>query len=121
MEATAAYQGHVERDLSRIRLEQHLREVILTFLETARVLPKAELYKQIRDHVRFRCKTDPMLAGFDVDAARRRAASGQSMGLLGMEERVTLAGGRLVVESRVGHGTEVRVRLPLGDARRPSD
>ena len=60
-------------------------------------------------------------AGFDVEAARRRAAAGQSMGLLGMEERVTLAGGRLVVESRVGGGTEVRVRLPLDDTERPSD
>jgi PAS domain S-box-containing protein len=52
-------------------------------------------------------------AGFDVEAARRRAVSGQSMGLLGMEERVTLAGGRFAVESRPGSGTEIRVRLPL--------
>jgi signal transduction histidine kinase len=35
------------------------------------------------------------------------------MGILGMEERVVLAGGRLVVDSRVGGGTEVRVWLPL--------
>jgi PAS domain S-box-containing protein len=51
--------------------------------------------------------------GFDVDAARRRAVAGQSMGILGMEERVVLAGGRLVVDSRVGAGTEVRVWLPI--------
>jgi PAS domain S-box-containing protein len=51
--------------------------------------------------------------GFDVEAARRRAVSGQSMGLLGMEERVMLAGGRLVVDSHPGRGTEVRVRLPI--------
>jgi PAS domain S-box-containing protein len=52
-------------------------------------------------------------AGFDVEAARHRAVAGNSMGLLGMEERVMLAGGRLEVQSRVGRGTEVRVRLPL--------
>ena len=60
-------------------------------------------------------------AGFDVEEARHRAVGGQSMGLLGMEERVMLAGGRLEVESRVGCGTEVRVRLPLGPTNGPSN
>jgi len=67
--ASASYQGHVERDLARIRLEQRLREVILTFLENVRSAPKAELFKQIRDHVRFRSKSDAALSGFDVDAS----------------------------------------------------
>ncbi|HET9932515.1 MAG TPA: hypothetical protein VFQ35_17555 [Polyangiaceae bacterium] len=66
--ATASYQGHVERDLQRIRLEQHLREVILTFFESAESAPKAELFKRVRDHVRFRARVDPRLAGFNVDA-----------------------------------------------------
>ncbi|MFZ5893058.1 MAG: hypothetical protein ACOY0T_18505 [Myxococcota bacterium] len=66
--ASASYQGHIDRDLARIRLEQRLREVILTFLETVKTAPKAELFKQIRDHVRFRSKIDPLLYGFDVDA-----------------------------------------------------
>lgn len=44
--------------------------------------------------------------GFDVQAARARAASGNSLGLLSMEERATLAGGRLSIESS-GTGTLV--------------
>lgn len=34
-------------------------------------------------------------------------------GLIGMRERVELAGGRLDIESRVGHGTTIAVRIPV--------
>jgi PAS domain S-box-containing protein len=46
--------------------------------------------------------------GFDVAAAR-----GQGFGLLGMSERVQLAGGEFSVESMTGTGTRVTVRLPI--------
>ena len=52
-------------------------------------------------------------AGFDVAAARQRAVAGESLGLLGMEERALLLGGRLEIESASGAGTTVRARLPL--------
>jgi two-component system, NarL family, sensor histidine kinase UhpB len=51
--------------------------------------------------------------GFDVPAARKRAAHGGSQGLLSMQERAALAGGDLEIESKVGRGTSVRARLPL--------
>jgi PAS domain S-box-containing protein len=50
--------------------------------------------------------------GFDTAAARRHAISGKSLGLLGMEERVRLAGGEIMFESVPGKGTELRVSLP---------
>ena len=46
--------------------------------------------------------------GFDVRAARERASSGESMGLLGMQERAELAGGQLSIEFYPGewyHGS----------------
>jgi signal transduction histidine kinase len=49
-------------------------------------------------------------SGFDVASARR------SFGLLGMEERVALAGGQLHIESTSGRGTEVHAELPLARA-----
>lgn len=55
--------------------------------------------------------------GFDPGALSRMGG----LGLLGMRERVELIGGRLVLESRVGHGTEVSVAAPLrrqGDVSR---
>jgi signal transduction histidine kinase len=51
--------------------------------------------------------------GFDVPAARARAARGESQGLLSMRERVALAGGELEIDSAPGHGTSIRARIPL--------
>jgi signal transduction histidine kinase len=51
--------------------------------------------------------------GFDVAAARERAIHGTSLGLLSMEERATLIGGRATIESTPGQGTTVRAWLPL--------
>jgi len=57
--------------------------------------------------------------GFDVAAARKRAARGGSQGLLSMQERVALAGGELEIDSAKDRGTTVRARLPLADGARP--
>ena len=57
--------------------------------------------------------------GFDVAAARERAAAGASLGLLGMQERVSLAGGQLEIESGEGRGTTVRAHLPIPPGRLP--
>jgi PAS domain S-box-containing protein len=54
--------------------------------------------------------------GFDLAQARERALRGESMGVLGMEERVALAGGRLEIATRPGAGTRVEARFPLGVA-----
>ncbi len=51
--------------------------------------------------------------GFDVDQAHARATLGKSLGLLGMEERATLVGGRLEIQSAEGLGATVHVRLPV--------
>jgi signal transduction histidine kinase len=51
--------------------------------------------------------------GFDVAAARQLAARGMSLGLLSMQERVTLARGRLTIESSIGKGTTIDAHVPL--------
>jgi two-component system, NarL family, sensor histidine kinase UhpB len=53
--------------------------------------------------------------GFDVTTARRRAIQGASAGLLGLEERVELAGGRSSIVSTPGQGTVLRAWLPLAN------
>jgi signal transduction histidine kinase len=55
-------------------------------------------------------------AGFDVAAANERAQQGASLGLIGMQERASLAGGTFDVRSTPGTGTEVRASLPNGGA-----
>ncbi len=51
--------------------------------------------------------------GFDVPAAQERAALGASMGLPGMQERVRLAGGQMMIDSTPEQGTEIHVTLPV--------
>jgi PAS domain S-box-containing protein len=51
--------------------------------------------------------------GFDPAAAHQRALAGDSLGLLSMEERAVLVGGRLEVRSAVGAGTRVLLQVPL--------
>lgn len=53
--------------------------------------------------------------GFDVVAARDRAAGGESMGILGMYERADLAGGNLSILSTTQRGTVIEARFPLHD------
>ena len=57
--------------------------------------------------------------GFHVASVRERALHGASLGLLGMEERATLAGGGLQFHSAPGQGTEVHAWFPLRWARPP--
>jgi PAS domain S-box-containing protein len=51
--------------------------------------------------------------GFDVDAARRRALAGGSIGLAGMQERVEFLEGTLEIDSSRDVGTRIEVFLPL--------
>ena len=51
--------------------------------------------------------------GFDLDSVRERAANGSSLGLVGMEERMALAGGSFELRSAPGQGTVLLATFPL--------
>jgi signal transduction histidine kinase len=57
--------------------------------------------------------------GFDVQNALDKAASGQSMGLIGMQERIRGMNGSISIESEPGQGTEIRVRIPVSHFPQP--
>lgn len=52
--------------------------------------------------------------GFDVDRVMSRGPHGKALGLHGMEERASLVGGTLMIESAPGKGTTLYVVLPIG-------
>jgi signal transduction histidine kinase len=54
--------------------------------------------------------------GFDPAAALSEASG---LGLHGMQERVALLGGSVAIESRRGHGTSIRARIPAAPAPPP--
>jgi two-component system, NarL family, sensor histidine kinase UhpB len=51
--------------------------------------------------------------GFDPAVVAVPMPTGQGLGLLGMRERLSLVGGRLVIDARPGYGTLVRAAVPL--------
>jgi len=84
--------------LTNIARHARAKEVWVTLTAT-----EAELRLEVRDNGQ----------GFDVATARVGAVAGGSMGLLSMEERATLAGGRLVLDSAPGRETRLTLALPL--------
>jgi signal transduction histidine kinase len=85
----------VQESLRNIAKHAAAREAWVT-LATA----GSELRLQIRDQG----------VGFDLEAPRSQSG----LGLYSMEERVRLIQGRLSIESVLGRGTTVEVRVPLG-------
>ena len=57
--------------------------------------------------------------GFDVAQVRASVQERGRLGLYGMEERASLVGGRLTVESAPGSGTTVVVEVPLDGTQNP--
>jgi len=60
-------------------------------------------------------------SGFDLEAARRRGAAGASLGLVGMEERVALAGGTLELRAAPGQGTVLLATFPLHSGQKEEE
>ena len=55
--------------------------------------------------------------GFDLHQILNSLDPARALGLAGMEERVSLLGGQLTVESSPGNGTLVRARIPTEEGR----
>ncbi len=51
--------------------------------------------------------------GFDVDSYVRHSSEASVFGLFSIRQRLELVGGRLEINSRLGHGTSVHVTLPI--------
>lgn len=51
--------------------------------------------------------------GFDASSATEVSGTGKSLGLLGMQERARMLGGRFEIRSSAGAGTRVRIWLPV--------
>ncbi|MHA2067797.1 MAG: GAF domain-containing protein, partial [Candidatus Thorarchaeota archaeon] len=58
--------------------------------------------------------------GFDVDAFFKSGIKAQSLGLLGIQERVALLGGTFTIKSNIGQGTRLTMEIPIADSREDS-
>ncbi|MFC1987557.1 ATP-binding protein [Chloroflexota bacterium] len=55
--------------------------------------------------------------GFDVEAINLQSDEMRGLGLLGIEERVTILGGKFNIESQPEHGTHLTIEVPLDTMR----
>jgi signal transduction histidine kinase len=56
--------------------------------------------------------------GFDIAQLRQTEPGRRGIGLVNIEERVHLAGGRLQIRSQIGKGTKIHARFPLAEKPR---
>lgn len=89
------------------RITQEALTNIVRYAEARRVEVElrrnnGDLYLTIRDDG----------VGFNVDEAKEKAIRGGSLGILGMQERVSLSGGVLEFKSVIDYGTEVIAKFP---------
>lgn len=104
----------------RIELDSRLPEA----LELALFYTVAESVTNVLKHARasrilveVRRAGGHLLASIDDDGVGGAQASHAGSGLDGLTDRIEALGGTVAIESRRGHGTRVRVRLPLAEWR----
>ncbi len=95
------------------------QEAITNVLRHARASRITVLVRKGKDAVSLIVSDDGV--GFDTRSAIARCVSGGSFGLLGMEERVTLSGGRFEVESTLDKGSRIFAHFPLTGAHYGTD
>ena len=59
--------------------------------------------------------------GFDVEATLEQAAQGASLGLLSMQERARLVGGRFEITAAPERGAEIHARFPLSSPEKDDE
>jgi PAS domain S-box-containing protein len=99
-----------ERETALFRIAQ---EAVTNIIRHAQATRIDVTLRQVGGRVELAIRDDG--AGFDVRAVGERIAQGQSGGLLGMQERIELAGGVLSVESAPDVGTTIHVTFPSGE------
>ncbi|MFN2452723.1 MAG: PAS domain S-box protein [Pyrinomonadaceae bacterium] len=97
---------HVEISLYRIA-----QEALTNILKHARAHHASVILERTSKEISLLIEDDGQ--GFDADAVLETPVINRRLGLLGMQERVALAGGSLTIESAPDSGTTIIVRLPV--------
>jgi PAS domain S-box-containing protein len=129
---TAALRWYIDRQMqeTEIRVEYHLKtlehrpevsietacfrvaqEALTNILRHAQATVVQVTLAVVEGSLRLVIQDDGV--GFDPAEAYALAAGGESLGILGMRERVELTGGELKIDSAPGRGTRLEVRFPL--------
>ncbi len=113
------FEDHLDVDLGDVRIPVELETVCFRIAQEALTnairhgMPRSVRVKlQASSHELSLSIQDDGI-GFDVSDSRRRAMDGDNFGLISMQERSSLVGGQVQIESTPGRGTRVHVSFPL--------
>ncbi|MDP2660139.1 MAG: sensor histidine kinase, partial [Dehalococcoidia bacterium] len=115
-------QTTIEVDQPAARLPSHLEIALFRIAQEAiNNIARHACARQARVQLFFRNSTARVLVaddgkGFDVARVLGPGPSGQSVGLLGMQERTRLLNGRIDIHSEEGKGTQLIVEVPIPGA-----
>jgi len=98
--------AEIETTLYRV-----MQEALTNVFRHAKARRVGLLLERRRNHVSLIVEDNGQ--GFDADALMQAPGMKGKLGLLGMKERITLAGGTIEIESTPGQGTTLLVRIPL--------
>jgi len=119
LEGTFSVEGSQAQRLESVRLPNAVeiacfraaQEALTNVLRHAQARHVSVVLRAEDDAITLLIRDDGV--GFDVEAAQERAVAGGSMGLLGMQEQVALAGGQIAITAALGSGTRIQIRFPL--------
>jgi signal transduction histidine kinase len=103
-------EGHEIDSDAEVACFRAAQEAVANIIRHARARTISVLMRPIGEEVEVWIEDDG--GGFDVQDAVTRASEGESFGLVGMQERVRLAGGTMAIDSQPGEGTTVRFTFP---------
>jgi signal transduction histidine kinase len=98
-------------------LYRFVQEALTNALKHARAQRMSLILERRYDQVL--CVVEDDGCGFNAESVTKLPAAGGRLGILGMQERVAMVGGRLGIESRPGAGTTLVVRIPVLENKRP--
>ncbi len=108
---------NVTPELPTLRREQHavffdtLRELLANIVKHAAARRSAVSLSRSNDHLLLIVQDDGK--GFDVEAARKAGQRAEAFGIASLQDRVTLVGARLNIDSAPGRGTRATLTLPF--------
>lgn len=98
----------------RYSLYQAVRELLLNVIKHART-DKAQLSINVDNHALI-VRVIDYGVGFDCTDANSRHLNGDGYGLYNVQQRIEQIGGNFAIESQVGKGTTVTVKVPLAES-----
>ena len=120
--STGGFTGHYQSRLDGVELSDQVetacfrvcQEALTNIIKHAKARNVWVTVESEGNRLNLRVRDDG--AGFDPVHGNNRAVAGDSFGLLGMQERASLAGGHLEIDSAPGKGAEVRAWFSIKSA-----